>query len=904
MDIADIRDAYLKWNQQQIDHLSAELGDEKAALIRLLPLLLHINNRFLPGYISMDTPRGTKSYKPDTDTINTARQLNDKFRYNAEDTIDTYVIDALYFQSSLLQKKLQCWVFRKDDLSDIQVGLLQNKLHKLTDWYQSRQLTIKFNFVDLETFRQSPEYLNQAHSGLWLDYFYSESIRLAGKYPLWWMVPTARETDYDAYRQYVRDRRYIEGEYLDLGNASDYRVTDLLSYAISLVQQVKKEPELCLFNLLLVAQKAAALPQRDGVAMRIKQTFYQGKLPPVAIEVMSQLLESGFNRDATQRINSPVNSPVNSAAISPARIISQLRKVSVSLNPALLDNMLGDSYQPASRVYGIDNAISHLNLFKVISQKISRLFASILDAYRQLANASTAEAGLADTAKNMQNFLQESADRVPLYSGKNSTDFVFERIQLRHEKADSDRWSLVLYDAEDAEKVIHDFSSVLSLLAWCWLNRLVDQSTQVSVDCPRREIKQIEARYVMEILVQQIEPKRVYDVAEDAFEHPPHPVQSLLFVNFLNADSPSHTLLEDDDPFNLLASSARVSSHCEQLIINSWGDVCTRQYNGNLGIIDCLCDWLQCVSIDRLSMPQHMEIFGHGTADSTYLSLRVTQVYNEMQAFFLRNKTPRGRFILRLGDEYYQVQQQEAIIRPEKIGSRDRLLHYLERSSPVFLSSGFDALAFPQEPLQEIYRRNKADTIQVFYRVIGRGAICWVLDERGSLWRDEIRLFDRESFVSQWLYLYRNLRNRLKKLMRLEIEPPLLEIQQISFNQLGGLEFYSVGAEGVSAYKTFFDIQLQIVEAQQNEQLSLCCDGRWFNYEKFGEKALSECTKYLSGKMRSVRSRPFYITDIDAPLSLFDVQQPGDLQFTHLLKIKRRLEHKLYSLLLKQSASA
>lgn len=896
MDIADIRDLYLKWNQQQIDYLSTELGDEAADLVRLLPLLLHINNRFLPGYISMDTPIGIKSYKPGADVLNTARQLNDKFRYNPEDTIDTYVIDGLYFQSSLLQKNLQCWVFRKDDLTDIQIGLLQDKLHKLSDWYQSRQLMIRFNFVDQATFRQGPDSPGYEYSTLWLDYFYGESRLLAGKYPLWWVVPPERENEYDAYLQYVRDRRFIEGEYLDLGNASDYHVTDVLRYAISLVQQVKKQPELCLFNLLPMAQKAAASPQHDGVAIRIKQSIYQGEVPPAAVEVMSQLLESALSRDASAQSGV--------LASSPARIISQLRKVSASLNPFLLDNLLGDSWQPASRVYGFDNVIAHLNLYKTISRKINRLFASILDNTMGHGNAEATVDGLVDTAKNMQDFLQESPGRVPLYSGKNTTGVVFERIQLRHEKAEQDQWSLVLYDAEDVEKVIENFSSVLSLLAWCWLNRLVDQSTQVSVDCPRREIKQIEARYVLEILIQKMAPERVYDIPLEAFEHPPRPVQSLLFVNFLSLDKTGNALLENDDPFDLVSSSDRLSSHCEQLIVNSWGDVFSQQYNGNTGIIECLCDWLQSASVDRLSLPQRMEIFGHGTADSTYLSLRVTQVYNEMQAFFLRNRIPGGRFILRLGNEYYQVQQQGEIIRPEKIGSHDRLLHYLERASTGFLSTGFETLAFPQEPLKDIYRRNKADTVQVFYRVIGRGAICWVLDERGSLWRDEVRLFDRESFVSQWLYLYRNLRKRLKNLMRLETEPPLLEIQQISFNQLGGMEFYPVGAEGVSAYKTFFELQLQIVEVQQTEQLSLRCDGRWFSYEEFGEKALLECARYLSGKMHSIRSRPFYITDVDAPLSLFDVQQPADLQFIHLLKIKRTIEHKLYSLLRTQLVSA
>jgi adenylate cyclase class 1 len=754
--------------------------------------------------------------------------------------------------------------------------------------------------VDPATFRQSPDDLNQAYSGLWLDNFYSESVLLAGRYPLWWVVPPERETDYDAYLQYIHDRRFIEGEYLDLGNASAYSVADLLNSAISLVKQINKQPELCLFNLLLLAQKAAVLPKRDGVSMRVKRAFYQGELPPVAVEVASQLLESVLNRDVVQQPYSAARSSV----ISPARMISQLRKVSVCLNPLLLDNMLGDSYQPTSDVYGIDNVISHLNLFRTIYQKISQLFSAIFEIYRQPDNKSAAQVDLVNAAENMQSFLQKNTGRVSLFGAENNADFIFERIQLRHETTGSDQWSLVLYDAEDAEKIIQGFTSMLGLLAWCWLNRLVDQSTQVSVDCPRREIKQIEARYVMEILIQQIEPQRIYGVQPEAFEYPSRPVQSLLFVNFLSANNSSNSLLEDDDPFNFLSSSTHVNSHCEQLLINSWGEVYTKQYNGNLGIINCLCDWLQCASIDRLSMPQRMQIFGHGTADSTYLSLRVTQVYSEMQSFFLRTKKPSGRFILRLGNEYYQVQQQDALISPEKVGSRDQLLYYLERPSSMFLSTAFETLAFPQEPLKDIYRRNKADTMQVFYRVVGRGAICWVLDERGSLWRDEIRLFDRASFITQWLYLYRNMRNRLKKLMRLETEPPLLEIQQISFNQLGGLEFYPVGAEGVSAYKTFFELQLQIVEAQQNEQLSICCDGRWFSYEKSGEKALTECARYLSGKMHSMRSRPFYITDIDAPLSLFDVQQPADVQFVHLLKIKRTVEHKLYSLLLKQVASA
>jgi len=78
----------------------------------------------------------------------------------------------------------------------------------------------------------------------------------------------------------------------------------------------------------------------------------------------------------------------------------------------------------------------------------------------------------------------------------------------------------------------------------------------------------------------------------------------------------------------------------------------------------------------------------------------------------------------------------------------------------------------------------------------------------------------------------------------------VLEINQISINQLGGTEFYPLGPESVSGGKNFIELEVSITGAEKADQLSLICDGHAFNYNDLKDNVLIECVQFIVAKMQ------------------------------------------------------
>ena len=888
--VVDARDVFLSWNDSQFKKIPDRFGGELYSICQLIPFLLHTNSRFLPGFVRADVPYGVYAYKPEQTVLNEAKLLNSKFQYQDEGIIKNSAIDSIIFHSNLIEKSLKCWVFKSPELNKSQSQLLSEKISKISAWILGRGVKLEFVLLTVSEFREYPEYSDNENKAIFLDYFYSESIYLAGKYPVWWLVPPDKNDEYAAFVEHIKQARFVEeGDYLDLGSANDLNKSDILKHAIDRVQTVKKSAETCMVKLLIANEKIFSWPYIDGISIRLKNELYQSNTDVQPINIIADIMNDTYARYYDKQKKH-----------KPGRIFSKLKNTPGSLNPEVFDAFLGDEFYQEVVGSGIDSIISYLNLFKSVAYDIKRLFSDIVKACDKANNEDSFDPALYAVAVNMLSFLSENSDRVPLYNTKDKNEIVLDRIQLKHEidSNDEEQWSLVLQEVEGTEKSIEGFSSLLGLLAWCWLNRVVNHSTQVSINCPLQQVKQTEAFYVLEMLMQHINPQLISNIPSEAFENPVRPLQSMLFVNFMAAKAKSpFQFTVNDDPLSFGQNSTNLVTHCEQLIVNSWGDVYTKKYTGNMGILECLCEWTHHAPIDSLSMPQKLETFGHGTGDSTYMAQRVDQVYDEMIEFFYRRKLANSRFVIRLASDFYVVSVDDNLLTPKKIGNQKRLFDYLESAQDHFVSSAVESRAFAEEPLREIYQYNKQNVLQVFFRINNRNAHCWVLDENGTLWRDVIENFDKDSFVTHWLYLYRNIRKRLKSTSYQDKELPILEIKQVSFNQLGGLEFYTIGADSISGAKDFIDVQLHIESHEDSDQINLVCDGKQFSYKELKNNALIECVHYISSTMITTGRMPIYITDVDVPLRLFNIAQRDEVQTTHLLKFKRTFKRRILKLL-------
>jgi len=891
LQVADARDAYLRWNAQKYDSMSGFLGDEFARFVRLIPLFIQINHKLLPGYTGNATPAGIHGYKPDKKTLDEAALLNNKFRYQQEGVLKNSAIDAIYFQRKLIDQSTCCWVFYRSSLSKEQVLELSEKLKKISQWFSARGHKLKILCLSESGFQNNTEYTGHKNKSIFLDYFYSETILLAGKYPLWWLVPPDKETQYHAFVDHINQARFVDNDdFIDLGSTHDLSRADFVKYAIDQVQKIKQSPEICVVELLLIDVRNSALPAVDGVSARVKGLLYNESESIEPLEVVVEIMHSAFSSYAP-----------DSHIIKPARLFSILKNTSGKLSYELIDTFLGQTaYQKLESHTGIEKIFLSLNLFKSLMHEIRQIFSNITKTYSEEKDTSLTAPALVEMSKNMLVFLSENSDSVPIYN-KDTSDIILDRVLLRHEITGEEKnlWSLVLLTAEGEEKTIGGFNGLLGLLAWCWLNRLVNHSTQVSIDCPRQQIKQTEARFMLEVLMQQLNPDLISVISPQAFENPARPLQSLLFVNSNESHYKDIKVTASDDPLSFGNGSMNLITHCEQLIVNSWGDVYTKLYTGDAGILQCLCEWTHYTPLDCPAKPQQIKVFGHGVGDSTYLAQRVDQVYKEMLEFFYSARQQPGRFIVRLSGNYYVVTAENKLLSPHKTGNHRQLMEFLEAPLKNFQKTEMERLAYAEYPFSEIYKANKENVFQVFFQLINKNCFTWVLDERGTLWQDVSDMFERESYITHWLYTFRNFSNRLKKIHSEKSKSPLpgLEINQLGYNQLGGLEFNAIGAEAVSGNIPFLDLQV-IIEDQDNvDQLSLICNGRVFDYKKYKHNVLIECVQYLSSRMIAEGKQAVYVTDIDAPLKLFNVSHQDDVQLSHLLKLKRKFERKIYKLL-------
>lgn len=895
MDVIDARDSFLSWNNYQLGQLIEGYDLAQQSALKLLPLLFHVNHRLLPGYHSPDTLNGIYNYQPDSATLAEAKRINKRFSYDEKIVIKNAPIDSIFIQSPIFGGQLVLWVILNDSVTLEFKKDIETKLSRVITWLKSRNIDAQGRILS-ERYFSKASLFNKLKTGfssaaLFLDCFYSESYLMAGKYPAWWLVPPEKEVNYDDFVVHLNQARYVNvDEYINLGCSEDVGQKEILDQSVSVAFAVHKEPDVTWLKLLILEKRQRALPDAEGIAWRLKNKIYdQGKK---ARAFSSVSVYTAFLQDAIEEIS--LAGYENAIPLS--KLVTFLWQNIESGSRELLMAISGSQNQHhQSHVSKTTDVVMYLNLYKALFSEIRQVYDIILGDYEHQAE----DGGIPEFAGNMRQFLAESNQKVAIINTSSHDAIVQDRILISHNVL-NDHWTLNVQRGENEERKVSSFNSLLSLLAWAWLNRVVDHNSQVSVDCPLRLVKQIEARYALEILIRKVDPDVVLNITRQALEYPVHPVYSLLFFNLLITESfreQIENMTDVDDPLNFGDQSENLLTNCEQLIVDSWGGVEVHQYSGSDGVLQCLCDWTKHAPLSARKEPMPINPFGYASGESTYLAQRIEQFYTEMIQYFYQKQQHKGRFLIRVSAEYYLVQAEDDVLVQQRLGDEQSLLEYLGRPNDEFRSFALDSQSMLETPLHYIAEFNRPDVIQLFFRLNGRYVETYVMDEKGSLWTHKQVWYGKESYITHWFLVIRNIRNRLKKINYQDREPPTLEINQIINNQLGGLEYYPVGAEALDGASDFINIKVNVSSQDEGEKINLSCDGVKFDSAEHGEKVLDICADYLKNRMANEGRRFVFVTDTDVPLKFYGVESRDKIQVSHFLRYKGNIEKRLDKLM-------
>lgn len=205
---------YKALNQMRLQHALALMGHEARFCLSVVPVLLHYNHVNLVGY-RPNAPHGIDLF-----SLNQEQQLylNNAISSDApllQNPTQRAILGiyAMGSTSSLGQgvgSDLDLWVCTKVGLSADELTILQDKCRLISSYAKSRGVELNLFVTPQDRFTNfQPDSLDDENCGsaqnfFLLDEFYRTSIRICGRYILWYLISSEEEsTDYHAYTQFL-----------------------------------------------------------------------------------------------------------------------------------------------------------------------------------------------------------------------------------------------------------------------------------------------------------------------------------------------------------------------------------------------------------------------------------------------------------------------------------------------------------------------------------------------------------------------------------------------------------------------------------------------------------------------------------------------------------------------------
>ncbi|MES9930870.1 MAG: class I adenylate cyclase [Candidatus Thiodiazotropha sp. 6PDIVS] len=284
-----VRQRFIRLHRERLRRIYQELRPSQQEFLNLLPLLFHINHPMLPGFVSSDTVTGIPDYSPSRVALDAAAKLSRSFQYKKR-AQRVYHIHGLYLMGSTgtigqsFGSDFDVWLCHNPTLDEQQREQLQQKVSLIEKSAIELGLELHIFLIDPERFRRGKKArLSQESAGttqhhLLLEEFYRSAVLLAGRYPLWWLVPPEHEQDYQSYVEYLLSHRFIKAsEVFDLGGLNQVQAGEFFGAALWQLYKGIESPYKSILKIFLMEAYSHHYPNPKWLAQQAKEAIYSGE---------------------------------------------------------------------------------------------------------------------------------------------------------------------------------------------------------------------------------------------------------------------------------------------------------------------------------------------------------------------------------------------------------------------------------------------------------------------------------------------------------------------------------------------------------------------------------------------------------------------------------------------------
>ncbi len=912
--------------RERLRRIEEDLSNAQQDFVTLLPLLFHINHPVLPGFTGSDTPCSIPDYNPTQAALRTARKLGRSFSYKKR-ARRNYYIQGLYLMGSIGSiahtsgSDFDVWLCHDKGLSPQQMKALREKARSLELWAAELKLEVHIFLINVDAFRRGDrEAISRESSGstqkqLLLEEFYRTGILLAGRHPLWWLVPPDQEDNYTQYAAMLLHKRFIDPlDCLDFGGLEHTPADEFFSAARWQLYKGIDSPYKSVLKLLLIEAYSRDYPNIRWLCQVAKAEIYSGTLDLDALDpyilMYNRVEQYLLAREESERLELARRCFYFKAE---QKLGTKIRVRKRAWQRQLMQSVVDSWGWRQGKLSSLDSHNSW-KIGRVIEER-NILVRELTNSYHMLTEFSRTYAAsgqidpeeLSLLGRKLHTALERQPGKVDSINPGISKNLVEEQLSLHYIETMDGAIYWLLYCGEVDERAtdtavpIKKAFSLIEMLSWIQVNELADHNTKVFLfpkSCP---VAPQELRSLLNSLYKRRHALFPGNVPLSALSNAAYAKSCTLFVN-TGTDPLEHLSKEGkqltsdrSDALSFGAGHASLVNQLQQLLVTSWGETLITHHDSTSGLAESICRYLTLSLHIRPDRPApEVAAFGHSSIRAAAIAKRVETLFNEIRACFSQDgKGLDSRYLFQADDDYYLIQKDQNGFSYFSVDSYDELLENLGQPQPHFRPLVIDSYALQDTPLPLIMQENIEGQIQIYFYSAQNGTTLYILDEQGALFQQEMPggsekhlMLQQKRFFSD-LLITRSLQTDDTGLSGV-LDAPLFF--SLSKDRKGNWMAESRVPPRDQFYEEYTELRLitESIHLDQSPHL-LVCDNHEFSSLEYGDRLFHAVGKYIMAQRGSNKDYPIYITGIEFTRSAIEQRWST----VELLQFRKKLETRL-----------
>ncbi len=646
------RQLFLRYNQSKINRILETLSSTDRLVFTLIPRLLHINQKGLPGYIQDDVPCGIHNFKINQEYQIAAERLFPNIILRGGENHSSFIDTVLLMGStgSMAQSQKSDLDFTllvdKHSVSPERLDLFDKKLKLIEEWtWNTFNLEIHFfnnDILDVKNniFGESDsESTGSAQAKLLKEEMYRTAVITGGKIPFWWIVPL--DTDDRMYRNLyhlVKTNQTLlnPDDFLDIGNVDDISQGEFFGGSIWALIKSFKAPFKTLIKMSLLEEYMFNNTKSNLLCHDIKKKIFSG-VPYEKIDTYKNLFERVEKYFLATKTEREVDALRIAFYLKTGSKVNNYELIhgSTDLNKKMLIELINRWDWSPGRVEKLNSYLNWQMMKKVaLGNRMNQI---LMNSYKKISEANSklgpgksliTERDTHLLGRKLFSFYRKALNKVEnLFALVDGETSEMELTFLLHQTNPTDKgtWYLIrgktlaLLELIPPDNIIKKASTLQFLIAFTCFNNLYNNDTVLLLRAEQQSIKDQDLKTLLGNLSSFLAQVNIADISNEDLLATARIKQAFVIVDFGNPIPREITIGNINDCTTNKEYSNYITKRLERvqsvviIYLTSWGELFCKTYSGINCMGRSLKDLRPQTSGEVLDNPDYLKVFVPGS---------------------------------------------------------------------------------------------------------------------------------------------------------------------------------------------------------------------------------------------------------------------------------------------------